>query len=133
MSGWYSPTRSQNAQTTEIMSLGRGNPPERSSIATNGAKYRSPETNFVHVPALAAGLEECHHAAPIYAYDSLSPLVIYTGALITAPETHRLFMLTVRTDLWVGWALTCGRLAAGGHDQAQTQAKILFYATPFAH
>ena len=121
MSGWYSPTRSQNAQTTEIMSLGRGNPPERSSIATNGAKYRSPETNFVHVPALAAGLEECHHAAPIYAYDSLPPLVMHTRALITAPQTHRLFMLT------------CGRLAAGGHDQAQTQAKILFYATPFAH
>ena len=29
----YSPTRSQNAQTTEIISLGRGKAPTRSSIA----------------------------------------------------------------------------------------------------
>ncbi len=60
------------------------------SIEHGLIKYRSPVTNFVHVPALA-GFKECQCAAPIYAYDSLSPLVIYTGALITAPETHHLF------------------------------------------
>ena len=60
------------------------------SIEHGLIKYRSPVTNFVHVPALA-GFKECQCAAPIYAYDSLSPLVIYTGALITAPETHRRF------------------------------------------
>ena len=58
------------------------------SIEHGLIKYRSPVTNFVHVLALA-GLEECHHAAPIYLYP-------HTVGLITAPQRiHRHCITTV--------------------------------------